>query len=48
MSRLGCTKVRDFSFNPGVGILTLDVSADCGDKIADLPNTAIWCAEVEA
>src|SRR5579864_324250 len=48
VSGVGGAKVGNFSYDPGVGIFTLDVSTDSGDQVADLPDATVRRAESEA
>ena len=48
MAGLGSAEVGNFAFHPGVGIFALDVGADGGDQVADLPHSAFGRAEGES
>ena len=47
MSGLGGAEIRNFAFDPGIGIFAFDVGADGGDQVANLPYAAVGGAEVE-
>src|SRR5262249_50619061 len=48
VSGLGSAEVGNFSFDPGVGVLALDMRSDGGDQVADFPYTAVGGAKVKA
>ena len=48
MSGVGGAEVGDFAFDPGVGVFALDVGADGGDQVADIPDAALGGAESKA
>jgi len=48
MAGFGSAKVGDFAFDPSIGVFAFDVGADCGDQVADFPDSTVRGSEVEA